>query len=131
MLHRGRHKYILMPRPACLPACHVPYLMPTFFPCFDVTDDGAAADAGSLPLAAPARVGPAFAFAVGRGIVGAVTGGAVCDDKAILRRVREGANFTFDCVIATHCLSHDDIDIFVYPDILGQPGGELGDRRCI
>ena len=69
--------------------------VPTFFPSLGVTHDGPATHAGSLLfLAAPAHVGEAFAFAVGHGGVACgVACSAVRHDKAVLRRVREGADF--------------------------------------
>ena len=66
-------------------------LSPTFIPFLGVADDGAATHAGSLLLRAPAHVGGAFAFAVGHGVV--ARAGAARRDKAVLRRVGEGAIF--------------------------------------
>ena len=64
-------------------------LSPTFIPFLGVADDGAATHAGFLLLRAPAHVGEAFAFAVGHGVV--ARAGAARRDKAVLRRVGEGA----------------------------------------
>ena len=74
-------------------------LSPTFIPFLGVADDGAATHAGSLLLRAPAHVGEAFAFAVGHGVV--ARAGAARRDKAVLRRVGEGAIFACDFVMAT------------------------------
>ena len=96
-------------------------LSPTFIPFLGVADDGAATHAGSLLLRAPAHVGEAFAFAVGHGVV--ARAGAARRDKAVLRRVGEGAIFACDFVMATQCQSRN---VTCGAHFLHQ----IGDRTC-
>ena len=76
-------------------------LSPTFIAFLGVADHGAAADAGSLLLRAPALVGEALAVPAGHGVVVAGAG-AARRGKAVLRRVGEGANFACDYVMERH-----------------------------
>ena len=59
-------------------------LSPTFIAFLGVADDGAAANAGSLLLRAPAHVGEALAAPSCHGVVVAGACGAARRDKAVL-----------------------------------------------